>query len=105
MRRSILWAAGILLVLIVTVVLAFKFSPWPAIAIINYAFSKGDRAYEAALAKHVPGGIVSRHDIAYGDGKDEVLDLYYQQGAKPQPSSGYMAADLSKAARMGSRIT
>jgi hypothetical protein len=28
--------------------------------------SKGDQASEAALEKHIPTGIVSRHDIAYG---------------------------------------
>ena len=80
MKRFILWSAGFLLALILAVVLAFRFSPWPSVAIIAYAFSKGDQASEAALEKHVPAGIVSRRDIAYGGAKHEVLDLYYQEG-------------------------
>jgi hypothetical protein len=35
MKRFMLWSAGILLGLIVAVVLAFKFSPWPSVAIIT----------------------------------------------------------------------
>jgi acetyl esterase/lipase len=80
MKRFLLWTAGILLALIVAVALAFKLSPWPSVAIITYAFSKGDQASEAGLEKHVPAGIVVRRDIAYGSGKDEVLDLYYPEG-------------------------
>jgi acetyl esterase len=69
------------------VILTFKLSPWPSVAIINYAFSKGDKASEAALEKHVPAGIVSRRDIAYGSGKDELFDLYYKEGTNgPRPT-------------------
>jgi acetyl esterase/lipase len=87
MKRFILWSAGILVVLTVAVVLAFRLSPWPSVAVISYMFSKGDRASEVALEKHVPAGIVSRRDIAYGSSKDEVLDLYYQEGTNaPRPT-------------------
>jgi len=87
MKRFLLWSVGVLVVLIVVVVLAFRFSPWPSVAIITYAFSKGDRASEAALEKHVPSGIISRRDIAYGDAKDEMFDLYYQGEANaPRPT-------------------
>src|SRR6266487_6803649 len=80
MKRFLLWFGIILIVLITAVVLVFRLSPWPSVAVITYAFSKGDRASEAALEKHVPAGIVSRRDIRYGDAKDEIFDLYYQQG-------------------------
>lgn len=82
MKRLILWLAGILIVLAVAVMLAFKLTPWPSVVLITYVFSKGDKASEAALEKHVPAGIVSRRNIPYGSGKDEMLDLYYQQGTK-----------------------
>lgn len=87
MKRFILWPAGILLVLAAAVALAFRLSPWPSVAIITWTFSKGDKASESALAKHVPSGIAARRDIAYGGGRDETFDLYYRQETKgPQPT-------------------
>ena len=87
MKRFLLWSLSIPVVLIATLILAFKLSPWPSVAIIAYAFSRGGQASDAALEKHVPAGIVSRSDIAYGDGKDEVFDLYYPEGtAAPRPT-------------------
>jgi hypothetical protein len=106
-KRFFLWFAGILVVLIAAVILTFKLSPWPSVAVISYMFSKADRASEAALEKHVPAGIVSRCDIAYGGAKDEVLDLYIrrERTRRGQPLSGCMAADSSPAARLGLQIT
>lgn len=87
MKRFLLWSAGIFVVLALAVILAFRLSPWPSVAIITYAFSKGDKASESALEKHVPAGILLRRNIAYGGAKDEVLDLYYQEGTHaPRPT-------------------
>lgn len=87
MKRFFLWSAGILLFLIVVAFLAFNLSPWPGVAFINYLFSKGGKASNAAVERHVPAGIVTRRDIAYGSGRDEVLDLYYSEKASgPQPT-------------------
>jgi acetyl esterase len=80
MKRIILWFAGTLLVLAAVVVLAFKLSPWPSVAVFAYMFSKGDQASEAALEKYVPAGIVTRRDLAYGDGPDETFDVHYREG-------------------------
>jgi acetyl esterase len=87
MKRFLLWSVGILVILIVVGILAFTLSPWPSVALITYAFAKGARVSEAALEKHVPSGIVARSDIPYGRGKNETLDLYYQQEAiAPRPT-------------------
>jgi acetyl esterase len=87
MKRVLHWSAAVLLALIITIVLAFLFSPWPSVAVINYRFSLGDQASEAALAKHVPAGIVARRDIPYGAAKDEILDVYYQNRTNaPRPT-------------------
>ena len=86
MRRFVLWFAGILTLLIAALLLACRLSPWPGVAIITFAFSRGERASEAALEKHVPAGIISRRDIPYGGAPDELLDLYYQDGASAQPT-------------------
>jgi acetyl esterase/lipase len=50
-------------------------------------FSKGAQISEARLEKHVPAGIVTRRDIAYGGTRDETFDLYYQEGTNaPRPT-------------------
>ncbi len=87
MKRFLIWSACVLVILIAVAILAFTLSPWPSVALITYAFAKGARASEAALEKHVPSGIVARRDVAYGSGKNETFDLYYQQeGNAPRPT-------------------
>lgn len=88
MKRVLLWLAGILVALVAMVVLAFQLSPWPSVFIIAHMFAGNDMASEEALAKHVPPGIVTRRNIAYGEGKDEVLDVYFREGTTsgPQPT-------------------
>lgn len=76
MKRVLLWVLGVFLALVAGLALAFRFSPWPSVAVIQYMFSRGDHASEAALAKHVPAGVVTRNDMPYGSGRDEVFDLY-----------------------------
>ncbi|USA39801.1 alpha/beta hydrolase [Pelagerythrobacter marinus] len=67
--------------------LAFRFSPWPSVAVIAYAFSDGERVSEAALARHVPPGIETRRDLAYGPGRDERFDINRRaQSPGPQPA-------------------
>jgi acetyl esterase/lipase len=75
MRRFLAWVLVVVLVLAAVVVAAFRLSPWPSVAIIAYAFSKGDQASEAALVRHVPEGIETRRDLAYGTGRDEIFDV------------------------------
>lgn len=86
MKRFLLWTGGILVVLLVIVVLAFRLSPWPTVAIIQYVFAGGDAASEQRLAKHVPDGIVTRADIAYGAGPSERLDVFHLEGDRPRPT-------------------
>ena len=82
MKRFLLWLAAIAVVLTVVVVLAFRLSPWPSVALITYAFSRGDQAAQAALEKHVPPGIIAHRDLAYGERPDEVFDLYRAESAQ-----------------------
>ncbi len=86
MKRFLLWTGGILAALILVVVLGFRLSPWPTVAIIQYVFAGGDAASEAALAKHVPDGIVTRPNIPYGAGSAERLDVFFDEGAAAQPT-------------------
>jgi acetyl esterase len=87
MRRLVTWLLLAAVVLAVTVVAAFRFSPWPSVAIIAHAFSRGGQTSEAALVKHVPPGIVTRRNLSYGAGKDEVFDVNYPEGTRgPLPT-------------------
>lgn len=87
MKRIILWTLGVLAVIVIAIVLAFRFSPWPSVAVIQYAFSKGDADSSAILARHVPPGIAEQIDLAYGAGPDERLDVFYRDAVTaPQPT-------------------
>lgn len=86
MIRLLLWVGGILATLVVVVLLAFRLSPWPSVALIKYMFASNDAASEERLAQHVPAGIVTRADIAYGPGSSDRLDVFYREGAAPQPT-------------------
>ena len=86
MKRFLLWAGGILAALVVIVVLAFRLSPWPTVAIIQYAFAGGDTASEERLAKHVPDGIITRPDVAYGPGPSDRMDVFYLEGDTARPT-------------------
>ncbi|MEA3543551.1 MAG: alpha/beta hydrolase [Pseudomonadota bacterium] len=79
--RWLRWGGMALALIVVAGFFAFRLSPWPTVAIIAYAFSDGDQASEAALEKHVPGGIVTRADLRYGSKRDELFDLYRRESA------------------------
>lgn len=85
MKRVIVALASVLVVGAVVADVSLRLSPWPSLPIITSFLSYGDRASDAALAKRVPPGIASRRDIPYGDTPDEVLDLYYREGAPLRP--------------------
>src|SRR3546814_9343461 len=65
----------------VVVALAFYLSPWPSAFVIARAFSGGDSASESRLQKHVPAGVVTRRDLAYGKDSAEVFDINYPKDA------------------------
>jgi acetyl esterase/lipase len=87
LKRFFLWLVGIVIVLVGVIALAFHLSPWPSAFLIAQMFSGGDTASEAALEKHVPLGIAEKKDVAYGQGPDEIFDVYYPEGtASPLPA-------------------
>ncbi|MGB3815985.1 MAG: alpha/beta hydrolase [Shinella sp.] len=76
MKRVFIWGLGGLAALLALAVLAFIFTPWPSVALVQYVFSRGDQASSSALEKHVPANVVSRWDLTYGDGPDEHFDIH-----------------------------
>src|SRR4026208_806043 len=101
MKRFIVWSAGVIAVLVVAALLAFTLSPWPGVAVITFAFAKGDEANDAKLAKHVPAGVGSRRNLAFGTTKGELFGLYFPAGARSLPAivwvhgGGFVAGDKS----------
>src|SRR3546814_11783642 len=88
MKRFVLWSAGIVMAIFVVVALAFYLSPWPSAFVIARAFSGGDSASESRLQKHVPAGVVTRRDLAYGQDSAAVFDINYPKDAPgPLPRS------------------
>ena len=86
-KRILIWLLSTIVVLVVAIMLAFRFTPWPSVVIIQKAFSRGDQASEAALAKHVPNNVVTRRDLTYGNERDEIFDINYPEGTnRPLPT-------------------
>lgn len=56
---------------------AFIFSPWPSVLLIRYAFHKDAVERNDALEKHVPSNVSGLLDERYGEGRDEVLDVFF----------------------------
>lgn len=80
MKRAIIITLGVIAVLVIAILLAFRFSPLPSVYLIRYMFSSGSADQLAAIARHIPPGISAQHDLAYGDGPDELFDLFYPEG-------------------------
>ena len=86
-------------------VVSFLVSPRPGSLVIRWAFDKGGRSANAALAKHVPDGVTGITDIAYGDGPDRRMDVWYPSGTStPRPTvvwvhgGGWVSGDKSQVA-------
>lgn len=75
MRRILIWIGIALLVFAGAAFLAVRFTPWPGVLLIRYAFSQGDTQAQALLEKHIPPGIVTHADLAYGPGPDDLFDI------------------------------
>lgn len=66
------------IILIFTLFLSFKISPWPAALMLRYVFEKEAEKANLLLEKHVPEGVSEVLDIPYDlQDKDAYLDIYY----------------------------
>ncbi|WP_404403268.1 alpha/beta hydrolase [Pelagibacterium halotolerans] len=80
MKMFLLSALGGVAGIAVVVYLAFQLSPWPSALIIRQMFTMGDKMAMGKLEKHLPSNITERLNLAYGDGPNEIFDLFYPQG-------------------------
>ena len=80
--RRAAWAA-----VLAAVRASLWFSPRPAALMIRAVFRRTGAAIDRGLAGHAPGGIERLADEPYGDGPDDVLDVYHRTGARgPAPT-------------------
>lgn len=73
------WMGYVLVALVVAMAAgyaAFSFSPWPSVLLIRYAFHKDAVQKNRALEKHMPDNVSELRDQRYGDGPDELLDIF-----------------------------
>ena len=74
------WAAYFLVALTVVGAAAYgalKFSPWPSVLLIRYAFAKDTASRTLVLEKHQPADVVESRDQRYAAGEDARLDVFF----------------------------
>ena len=80
MKKIIKWAFISILALAGIIFLAFKFSPYPSVWIIRYAFNKEAVRVNAALEKHIPDNIETTSNVHFdANDPDAFLDAYFQR--------------------------
>jgi acetyl esterase len=78
MRRWLLWLAGLIAVVIASVMLASQVSPWPSALVYRRLMDDGGVKMHRALEKHVPGGVTSRRNLRYdSEDPDATYDLFH----------------------------
>lgn len=75
---------GGLTLLVITIFIWFRISPWPGAMVIRYVFDKGGARTAEALEKHAPkDGVAVLLDQQYKPGdEDAKLDVYLPESAK-----------------------
>lgn len=84
-RKGFLWPMGVILVLIIATLVAFKVSPWPGAMVVRAVFSLGDQQTLRALERHLPDkeiSVISNQAYRPND-PDAMLDVYSAPSIKP----------------------
>lgn len=83
-KKAFLWTIGVIVGVVLIILLAFRFSPWPGAMIIRAVFSQNDAKMTEALQKHTPSvpiDVVSNQKYRDNDG-DALFDVYYPESVK-----------------------
>lgn len=78
-KKKFLWPAGVAVLLVATVLLAFRLSPWPGALVIRAVFDDNGAKVQKAMAKHAPSKpitVLTNQQYRAGD-KDALLDVYF----------------------------
>lgn len=82
-KRTLLWAASVLVGLLLIVALAFRLSPYPGALIIRHVFNNGGQKTLEAMKAKLPGypvTVLSNQNYLKGD-KNALLDVYIPNSA------------------------
>ena len=78
LKKTLLVALGLAVVLGVAGYAAFQLSPWPSALLVRWAFDRGGRSMARALERHVPPGVSARLNERYDAAdSDAVLDVFF----------------------------
>ncbi len=88
MRKLLLWAAGLAIVVVAGTYAAFQLSPWPAVLLIRHGFDQGAADAAASVADKVPDSLSVRRGLSYDPGdRDALFDLFAPKDAgQPLPA-------------------
>ena len=83
LAKVLLVSLGSLVALVVAVVVAFQFTPWPGVIVIRWLFDAGAKQTSDALVKHLPPDVVARLDEVYDAGSPQGrLDVFFPAGSE-----------------------
>jgi acetyl esterase/lipase len=81
-HKRIWWSIGIIVTLILSILFAFNFSPWPGVLVIRYLFDANAASVKKELATYTPQGVSVITDQQYRSGDhDARLDVYFPDTA------------------------
>jgi len=83
-RKVLLWLASTMLGLVIIVLLAFQFSPWPGAMLVRIVFNHSSQQTLAALEKHTPSTpitVISNQQYKSGN-RNALLDVYIPRSAE-----------------------
>lgn len=80
-------SAAIVSFLIIGTFAAYQLSPWPYVWLIRCFFAAGAARASASIEPYLPNAISIEHELRYGPGQDELLDVFIPPDAKePLPT-------------------
>lgn len=76
--KVLAWVSAVLILLAISVYIAFQVSPWPSVLLIRHFFPAEGKSVNEKMAKYVPGNIASQLNLIYDPSYSKTrLDLYY----------------------------
>lgn len=78
-KKKFLWPVGIGAALLIIIVLAFRFSPWPGALVIRAVFDDNGAKVTRAMEKYAPSEPITvlSNQLYRAEDEDALLDVYY----------------------------
>ena len=77
------WFAGIIILLVGIIYIAFQVSPWPSALLLRYAFGQNAEKQIKIMQKYTPSDVNAVRNVQYKQGdNDAYLDVFYPNSVK-----------------------